>query len=160
MRTQASHSRSFPSTMHAMMSRLWKSLLVPFVCFVGLLPATAAEPKKIESKSTYAKAYGATKGEVSIDPAKDLPRYPAVEPKDAIATWQVKKGFHLELAANEPQVRSPIAISFDEHGRMFVCEMIDYSEMRDVTPHLGRISVLEDKDGDGHYETSKVFADD
>jgi len=55
----------------------------------------------------------------------------------------VKKGFHLELAANEPQVRSPIAASFDERGRMFVCEMIDYSEMRDVTPHLGRISVLE-----------------
>ena len=43
---------------------------------------------------------------------------------------------------------------------MFVCEMIDYSEMRDVTPHLGRISMLEDKDGDGYFETSTVFADD
>ncbi|MFN7344094.1 MAG: PVC-type heme-binding CxxCH protein [bacterium] len=43
---------------------------------------------------------------------------------------------------------------------MFVCEMIDYSEMRDVTPHLGRISMLQDKDGDGYFETSQVFADD
>ena len=136
--------------------RALTSLFVPFVCFVGTLSAA----DKIESKSTYEKAYGKTKGGAEIDPAKDLPRYPAVEPKDAIATWQVKKGFHLELAANEPQVRSPIAVSFDERGRMFVCEMIDYSEMRDVTPHLGRISVLEDKDGDGHFETSKVFADD
>jgi putative membrane-bound dehydrogenase-like protein len=143
-----------------MKSRLLNFLFVPFVCFVGLLPATAEEAKKIESKSTYEKAYGKTKGGAEIDPSKDLPRYPAVEPKDAIATWQVKKGFHLELAANEPQVRSPVAVSFDERGRMFVCEMIDYSEMRDVTPHLGRISVLEDKDGDGHYESSKVFADD
>ncbi|MBX7209279.1 MAG: c-type cytochrome [Verrucomicrobiaceae bacterium] len=114
----------------------------------------------IQSKSTYAKSYGETKGAVTVDPAKDLPRYPAVEPKDAIATWQVKKGFHLELAANEPQVRSPVAISYDERGRMFACEMIDYSEMRDVTPHLGRVSMLEDKDGDGHFETSTVFADD
>lgn len=114
----------------------------------------------LKSKTTYAKAYGETKNAVTVDPAKDLPRYPAVEPKDAISTWQVKKGFHLELAANEPQVRSPIAISYDEHGRMFVCEMIDYSEMRDVTPHLGRVSMLEDKDGDGHFETSTVFADD
>jgi len=114
----------------------------------------------LQSKTTYAKAYGATKGVVTVDPAKDLPRYPAVEPKDAIATWQVKKGFHLELAAHEPQVRSPIALSYDERGRMFVCEMIDYSEMREVTPHLGRVSVLEDKDGDGYFETSKVFADD
>lgn len=114
----------------------------------------------LQSQTTYAKAYGETKGLVTIDPAKDLPSYPAVEPKDAIATWQVKKGFHLELAAHEPQVRSPIAVSYDEHGRMFVCEMIDYSEMRDVTPHLGRISMLEDKDGDGYFETSRVFADD
>ena len=43
---------------------------------------------------------------------------------------------------------------------MFVCEMIDYSERRDASPHLGRISLLEDRDGDGYYETSTVFADD
>lgn len=114
----------------------------------------------IKTKTTYAKAYGETKNPVAVDPVKDLPRYPAVEPKDAIGTWQVKKGFKLQLAANEPQVRDPIALCFDERGRMFVCEMIDYSEMRDVTPHLGRISMLEDKDGDGYFETSQVFADD
>lgn len=122
------------------------------------LPILAADG--IKSKTTYAAAYGPTNNAAMVDPAKDLPRYPAVAPKDAIATWQVKKGFHLELAAHEPQVRSPIAISFDERGRMFACEMIDYSEMRDVTPHLGRVSVLEDQDGDGSFETSKVFADD
>jgi putative membrane-bound dehydrogenase-like protein len=143
-----------------MMSRHWKTLFMPSVCLVSLLTAAETETKsKLESKTTYAKAYGATKGEVTVDPAKDLPRYPAVEPKDAIATWQVKKGFKLELAANEPQVRSPIALSFDERGRMFACEMIDYSEMRDANPHLGRISLLEDKEGDGVYESSAVFAD-
>lgn len=119
-----------------------------------------AQADGIKTKTTYAKAYGETKNPVAVDPGKDLPRYPAVEPKDAIASWQVKKGFKLQLAAHEPQVRSPIAVCFDENGRMFVCEMIDYSEMRDVTPHLGRISMLQDKDGDGHYETSQVFADD
>lgn len=119
-----------------------------------------AQADGIKTKTTYAKAYGETKNPVAVDPGKDLPRYPAVEPKDAIASWQVKKGFKLQLAAHEPQVRSPIAVCFDENGRMFVCEMIDYSEMRDVTPHLGRISMLQDKDGDGYYETSQVFADD
>jgi putative membrane-bound dehydrogenase-like protein len=122
--------------------------------------ALFAQADGIKSKTTYAKAYGETKNPVAVDPAKDLPRYPASEPKDAIATWQVKKGFKLQLTANEPQVRSPIAVSYDENGRMFVCEMIDYSEMRDSTPHLGRVSMLEDKDGDGHFETSQVFADD
>lgn len=126
----------------------------------ALCSSLFAQQDKIKTKTTYAKAYGETKNAVAVDPAKDLPRYPAVEPKDAIGTWQVKKGFKLQLAAHETQVRDPIAICFDERGRMFVCEMIDYSEMRDVTPHLGRISMLEDKDGDGYYETSKVFADD
>ncbi|MDB6137432.1 MAG: Cytochrome c [Verrucomicrobiaceae bacterium] len=114
---------------------------------------------KLASKTTYSKAYGETKNQVVVDPAKDLPRYPAVPASDAVGTWQVKKGFKLELAASEPQVRSPVAVAYDERGRMFVCEMIDYSEMRDVTPHLGRISMLEDEDGDGYYEKSTVFAD-
>jgi putative membrane-bound dehydrogenase-like protein len=131
------------------------------LCALGVLCGSSAmAADSLKSKTTYAKAYGETKNAVTVDPAKDLPRYPAVAPKEAIATWQVKKRFHLELAANEPQVRSPVAICFDERGRMFACEMIDYSELRDVTPHLGRISMLEDKDGDGHFETSGVFADD
>lgn len=130
------------------------------LCLLALGPALYAQSDGIKTKTTYAKAYGETKNPVAVDPAKDLPRYPAVEPKDAIGTWQVKKGFKLQLAAHEPQVRDPIAVCFDERGRMFVCEMHDYSEMRDVTPHMGRISMLEDKDGDGYYETSQIFADD
>ncbi len=134
-----------------------KPILLCVLCALG---GQAVAADALKSKTTYSKAYGETKNTVTIDPAKDLPRYPAVEPKDAIATWQVKKGFKVEFAAHEPQVRSPIAVSYDEKGRMFVVEMIDYSEMRDVTPHLGRVSMLEDKDGDGYYETSTVFADD
>ena len=127
------------------------------VLAAGVTAFAAESPK---SKATYTQVYGATKAPVKVDPAKDLPRYPAVEPKDAAATWQVKKGFKIEFVTHEPQTRDPIAISFDENGRMFVCEMIDYSEEREHTPHWGRVSVLEDKDGDGFYETSKVFADD
>jgi len=113
----------------------------------------------LTSKTTYQKAYGESKGSPTVDVAKELPHYPAVEPADAVATWNVKKGFRLQLSAHEPLVCDPIAICFDERGRMFVCEMIDYSEMREADPHLGRISVLEDKDGDGYYESSHIFAD-
>jgi putative membrane-bound dehydrogenase-like protein len=139
-------------SIHPMTARL-----IPALLSIAM-PVLAADG--IKSKTTYAAAYGPTNNSVLVDPAKELPRYPAVEPKNAVSTWQVKKGFKLELVANEPLVRDPIAVCFDERGRMFVCEMIDYSEMRDVTPHLGRISVLEDKDGDGFFETSRVFADD
>ncbi|MBL9186843.1 MAG: c-type cytochrome [Opitutaceae bacterium] len=127
------------------------------VVVLACLPIFAADVPT--TRISYQQAYGASKNPTALDPAKDLPRYPAVEPQDAIATWQVKPGFKLELAAAEPLVRDPIAISFDENGRMFVCEMIDYSEERERNPHLGRITMLEDTDGDGRYDKSTVFAD-
>src|SRR5438552_9258964 len=88
-----------------------------------------------------------------------LPRIPAVESKDALKTFQVKKGFLMDLVACEPKVVSPVALSFDENGRMFVVEMIDYSERREEVPHLGRIRLLEDTDADGIFDKSTVFAD-
>ena len=91
--------------------------------------------------------------------SNDLPRFPPVEPRDAIKTFQIERGFHLELAASEPNLASPVALSFDENGRLFVVEMIDYSERREEVPHLGRIRMLEDSDGDGVFEKSTVFAD-
>ena len=132
----------------------------PLLAALACAATAALAADSLQHKNSYSKAYGETKGAVALDPAKDLPRYPAVEPKDATGTWKVKPGFTLQLAAHEPQVRDPIAITFDENGRMFVCEMIDYSEERDRKPHWGRVSLLEDRDGDGFYETSKVFADD
>lgn len=130
------------------------------IALLALTCLSALAADGIKTTTTYQKAYGSSKGAPTVDAAKELPRYPAVEPSAAISTWKVKPGFKLQLAAHEPQVRDPIAICFDERGRMFVCEMIDYSERRDELPHLGRVSVLEDKDGDGYYETSRVFADD
>lgn len=92
-----------------------------------------------------------------LDPERDLPRLPAVEPKDAVKTFQIKPGFRLELTAAEPMVKDPIAISFDENGCLFVVEMGDYSERRDE--HLGRIRLLEDTNGDGRFDKASVYAE-
>lgn len=91
---------------------------------------------------------------------EDLPRVPPVELTNVMKTFQIKKGFQLQLAAAEPLVLDPIEICFDENGRMFVVEMRDYSEMRDVTPHLGRVRMLEDANGDGVFEKATVYVDD
>ena len=61
----------------------------------------------------------------------------------------------IELVAAEPEVTSPVAIAWDEDGRLYVAEMIDYP----VAPASGRIRRLEDRDGDGRYEHATVFAD-
>ncbi len=88
----------------------------------------------------------------------EMPRYPAVEPKDAVATMKVRPGFRVELAAAEPLVVDPIAGCFDENGRLYVIEMRDYSERRD--DRLGRVRLLDDTDGDGAFDRATTFADD
>ena len=61
----------------------------------------------------------------------------------------------IELVASEPEVASPVAIAWDEEGRLFVAEMLDYP----TAATSGRIRMLEDRDGDGRYERATVFAD-
>ena len=78
----------------------------------------------------------------------------------ALAEFQLHPGFRIEVAAAEPQVIDPVAMRFDENGRMWVVEMGDYPNgpARGGRP-LSRVRWLEDTDGDGRYETSRVFAD-
>src|SRR5437867_4407047 len=94
--------------------------------------------------------------EPTVD-ATDLPRMRPVEPADAVKTFHVKEGLRLQLAAPEPLVVDPVAMCFDENGRLFVVEMRDYSERRDE--RLGRIRLLVDTDGDGHFDKSTIFAE-
>src|SRR6185295_7782380 len=91
---------------------------------------------------------------------EDLPRVPPVEKTNVFKTFQIKKGFTMQLAAAEPLVLDPIEACFDENGRMFVVEMRDYSEMREVKPHLGQIRMLQDTNNDGVFDTMTVYADD
>src|SRR6266498_1519775 len=95
-------------------------------------------------------------GEPQVDPAQ-LPRVPPTAPDQALSTFRVKPGFRIELVAAEPLVVDPIALSFDENGRLYVVEMRDYSERR--PEKLGRIRRLEDTDGDGRFDKSTVFAE-
>ena len=92
--------------------------------------------------------------------SNDLPRFPPLSPQQALRTFQLRKGFHLELAASEPRIASPVALTFDENGKMYVVEMIDYSERRDQLPHLGQIRLLQDTRGNGVYDQSTIFASD
>ena len=54
---------------------------------------------------------------------KELPRIPHTPAKDARKTLTVKEGYDLQLAAAEPLVADPIAMSFDAMGRLYVVEM-------------------------------------
>jgi putative membrane-bound dehydrogenase-like protein len=84
-----------------------------------------------------------------------------VSPQESLALLQVADPrLTVELAAAEPQVVDPIAIAFDEDGRMWVVEMGDYPNgPKPGQPPLSRVRVLEDRDGDGFFETAHTFRD-
>lgn len=88
--------------------------------------------------------------------ASELPRIEPLTPTESLKKLTLKPGYALELVAHEPDIADPVALAFDEKSRMYVVEMIDYSEQSEE--QLGTIKLLEDKDGDGFYETSVRFA--
>ena len=127
--------------MQSNLNSVFVLLALPFVLQIYVLPSNLVAQEATTSKPNY---------------ASELPRIPALEPKEALAAIVVKDGYRLELAAAEPLVRDPVAMSFDENGRMFVVEMCDYSEQDNE--FLGNIRMLEDADNDGRYEKSTLFA--
>jgi len=103
--------------------------------------------------------------------------YPAAE---AAKRMSVADGFEVELVASEPLVRQPVAIDFDDRGRLWVLQYLQYpnpaglkrvevdqytrskyDRVPDPPPRgpkgADRLTILEDTDGDGRMDRSKDF---
>ncbi len=84
-----------------------------------------------------------------------------LSPAKERATFQMPDGFKVELVASEPNVVDPVAMAFDEKGRLFVAELRVYPNdgvAKGAKPN-SRIVMLDDADGDGTFEKSTVFAE-
>src|SRR2546425_1163313 len=101
-------------------------------------------------------------GGFADDPKPAVPPAGPLSPQKELTTFRVPKGFRIELVACEPDVVDPVAIAFDEDGRLFVAEMRGYPNAGVATGqiHSGKIKLLEDRDGDGYYEKSTTFAEE
>lgn len=84
----------------------------------------------------------------------------ALSPEASMERIIVPGGFELQLFASEPDIRKPITMAFDERGRLWVAETIDYpNELRPAGQGRDRLTVLEDTTGDGKADTFTVFAE-
>ena len=80
-------------------------------------------------------------------------------PIAAAGGFELHPGLEISLFAREPDIVDPVALTFDEGGRLYVVEMRDYPY--GIGPERkpgGTIRLLEDSDGDGRLDRSTVFA--
>ena len=85
---------------------------------------------------------------------------PALSSEAALKSFRLSDDFRIELFVSEPQVLSPVEMVFDENGRIYVAEMLDYPEDPPPgKPGRSRIRLLEDRDGDGRIDQAIIFAD-
>ena len=83
---------------------------------------------------------------------------PPLSPAEAIKKMTVPDGFTVELVAAEPDIVNPVAMTFDERGRIWITESLEYPRAA-AGPGRDRVKVLEDTDGDGKADKFTVFAD-
>ena len=73
---------------------------------------------------------------------------------------QLPAEFRLELFAKEPDITEPIAFNFDERGRLWIIEAVNYPNVvLNGAPGDDRIKIVEDTNGDGRADKFTVFAD-
>jgi putative membrane-bound dehydrogenase-like protein len=97
------------------------------------------------------------------DAAQPLPaaRRPesGLSPLEAVRQFTAPRGFHVDLIAGEPDLHQPIAFCFDARGRLWIAEAHTYPQRAPEGQGRDIIRILEDVDGDGRYESNKVFTE-
>ncbi len=104
----------------------------------------------------------------------------ALSPDEALVRFKVAEGFEVQLFASEPDVRQPVTMSFDERGRLWVIQYLQYPNPAGLSPvevdrylrtkydrvpeppprgpkGADRVTILEDTDGDGRVDKTKDF---
>jgi putative membrane-bound dehydrogenase-like protein len=83
-----------------------------------------------------------------------------LSPDQSMAHMALDPEFEVQLFAAEPLIANPIDLTWDERGRLWVLETLDYpNDFAENRVGNDRIKILEDSDGDGQADKSTLFAD-
>lgn len=85
-------------------------------------------------------------------------------PENAVSALKVADGLDVALFASEPMMTNPTNMDIDNKGRVWITEAYNYRinlhPDHPVKAAGDRIMILEDTDGDGKADTSKIFYQD
>lgn len=159
--------------------------LVGIACLVVLLVSAGSSAAAPSTQPAPVNAV--TRDAKGLDQALErlhapMRQTPALSPKEEWAAFRPKPGLAVDLIAAEPAIRQPLCINFDERGRMWVVQYIQYpfpqglkvveydqyirakfDKVPAPPPHGERghdvVTILEDVDHDGSFHKVKTFVD-
>ena len=84
----------------------------------------------------------------------------ALSPQDELKALQVPEGFEVQFVAAEPDIFKPMNMAFDERGRMWITDSLEYPWAAPLDkPGRDSVKILHDTDGDGKADVIKTFAE-
>ncbi|MCA9045948.1 MAG: sorbosone dehydrogenase, partial [Planctomycetaceae bacterium] len=89
---------------------------------------------------------------------RDLKVIPPPDPALEQETFILPEGFEVNLFAADPQIAKPIQMNFDARGRLWIASSSVYPQIEPGAEANDRILILNDEDGDGVSDSTKVFA--
>lgn len=83
-----------------------------------------------------------------------------LDPAESLKHYVTPVGFEPRLFATEPDIGKPICLAWDERGRLWIAETVDYpNEIKPAGQGRDRIRICEDTDGDGRADKFTLFAE-
>lgn len=120
------------------------------------LPTNAKPFEYVEAKVPFYAPTGKRTGADGPAMKMQLP----LEPSESMKHMVTPVDFDIQLYASDPQIRRPICMNWDERGRLWIAESVDYpNSLQPEGQGHDRIVILEDTKGTGKADKFTVFAD-
>src|SRR3954447_5888321 len=95
----------------------------------------------------------------SLHAQRELTNIPDPDPEIERKSFQVAEGFEVNLFAADPVLAKPIQMNFDARGRLWIASSEVYPQIEPGQKANDKVIVLEDLDGDGKADKTRIFAD-
>ena len=102
--------------------------------------------------------FARTTSSIAAGPPETVASTPPRTPAEEKASFHLPEGFVAELVAAEPEIHKPLNIAFDDQGRLWVTETLEYpfAAPEGRTPRDG-VKILSDFGPDGHLDNTGVY---